>query len=169
MRTFHSGGVAGQDDITQGLPRVEEIFEARTPKKKALISEVSGRVKIDFAQKIIKDQEGKEIIVNNPQSKVLSVFYKGQESEKYYFSEKVNEVKLVSGATAKDKKKLEVKVLVKDGDKASKNTDLFSVGGEVVRAKSAGAISVTEKYIAISKEVEKVKEFSILKGTIASR
>jgi DNA-directed RNA polymerase subunit beta' len=166
MRTFHSGGVAGQDDITQGLPRVEEIFEARTPKKKALISEVSGRVKIDFAQKIIKDQEGKEIIVNNPQSKVLSIFYKGQESEKYYFSEKINEVKLASGATAKDKKKLEVKVLVKDGDKASKNSELFSVGGEIVRAKSAGAISVTEKYIAISKEVEKVKEFSILKGTM---
>lgn len=40
MRTFHTGGVAGQDDITQGLPRVEEIFEARSPKKKALISDV---------------------------------------------------------------------------------------------------------------------------------
>jgi len=43
MRTFHSGGVAGKD-ITQGLPRVEEIFEARLPKGKALISEVDGKV-----------------------------------------------------------------------------------------------------------------------------
>ncbi|MDP3057499.1 MAG: DNA-directed RNA polymerase subunit beta' [bacterium] len=43
MKTFHSGGVAGRD-ITQGLPRVEEIFEARVPKGKALISEVSGKV-----------------------------------------------------------------------------------------------------------------------------
>ena len=46
MRTFHSGGVAG-DDITQGLPRVEELFEARRPKKMAVISEVTGVVNID--------------------------------------------------------------------------------------------------------------------------
>lgn len=44
MRTFHVGGVAGGGDITQGLPRVEEIFEARTPKGKAFISEVDGKV-----------------------------------------------------------------------------------------------------------------------------
>ena len=45
MRTFHTGGVAG-DDITQGLPRVEELFEARKPKGQSLISEVSGVVDI---------------------------------------------------------------------------------------------------------------------------
>jgi DNA-directed RNA polymerase subunit beta' len=44
MRTFHIGGVAGGGDITLGLPRVEEIFEIRTPKNKAIISEVSGSV-----------------------------------------------------------------------------------------------------------------------------
>ncbi len=46
MRTFHSGGVAG-DDITQGLPRVEELFEARRPKKMAQISEITGMVSVD--------------------------------------------------------------------------------------------------------------------------
>ena len=46
MRTFHTGGVAG-DDITQGLPRVEELFEARKPKKMATISEIDGIVDID--------------------------------------------------------------------------------------------------------------------------
>ena len=46
MRTFHTGGVAG-DDITQGLPRVEELFEARKPKKMATISEIDGTVEID--------------------------------------------------------------------------------------------------------------------------
>ena len=46
MRTFHTGGVAG-DDITQGLPRVEELFEARKPKKMATISEITGIVNID--------------------------------------------------------------------------------------------------------------------------
>ena len=44
MRTFHSGGVAGGDDITQGLPRIQELFEAREPKGKAIISETDGVV-----------------------------------------------------------------------------------------------------------------------------
>jgi len=44
MRTFHTGGVAGTDDITQGLPRVEELFEARRPKGQAIISEIEGTV-----------------------------------------------------------------------------------------------------------------------------
>ena len=43
MRTFHTGGVAG-DDITQGLPRIQEIFEARNPKGQAVISEIDGVV-----------------------------------------------------------------------------------------------------------------------------
>ena len=46
MRTFHTGGVAG-GDITQGLPRVEELFEARKPKGCAEISEIDGTVKVD--------------------------------------------------------------------------------------------------------------------------
>ena len=46
MRTFHTGGAAVAADITQGLPRVEEIFEARRPKGECLLSEVSGKVKI---------------------------------------------------------------------------------------------------------------------------
>ena len=50
MRTFHTGGVAG-DDITQGLPRVEELFEARRPKKMAILAELSGTVTIDEAKK----------------------------------------------------------------------------------------------------------------------
>jgi len=166
MRTFHTGGVAGQDDITQGLPRVEEIFEARSPKKKALISDVTGRVKIEFAQKTIKDKDGKEILVDNPQSKVLSIHYKGDDQDKYYFSEKMNEIKLSGGLTAKDKKKLEVKVLVKDGDEVSKNTDLFNINGEIVRAKTGGKVAVTDKYIGITKEVDKIKEHAILKGTM---
>ncbi len=44
MRTFHTGGVASNTDITQGLPRVQEIFEARNPKGEAVITEVKGQV-----------------------------------------------------------------------------------------------------------------------------
>ncbi|MEA4846359.1 MAG: DNA-directed RNA polymerase subunit beta', partial [Clostridiaceae bacterium] len=56
MRTFHTGGVAG-DDITQGLPRVEELFEARKPKGLAIISEISGVVKI------IDQRKKKDVII----------------------------------------------------------------------------------------------------------
>ncbi len=47
MRTFHTGGVAGVGDITQGLPRVEELFEARPIKKPAVVAEVTGKIKIE--------------------------------------------------------------------------------------------------------------------------
>ena len=50
MRTFHTGGVAG-GDITQGLPRVEELFEARKPKKMATLSEIAGKVRFEDATK----------------------------------------------------------------------------------------------------------------------
>ncbi|MBE6156300.1 MAG: DNA-directed RNA polymerase subunit beta' [Firmicutes bacterium] len=57
MRTFHTGGVAGGDDITQGLPRVEELFEARIPKFKATIAEITGKVIS------VEEQNGKHSIV----------------------------------------------------------------------------------------------------------
>ena len=47
MRTFHTGGVANAEDITQGLPRVEELFEARKPKSLAIISEIDGEVRFE--------------------------------------------------------------------------------------------------------------------------
>ena len=60
MRTFHTGGVAGGEDITQGLPRVEELFEARSPKGKALIAEIDGTVSK------IEDQKGRtKIFIKN--------------------------------------------------------------------------------------------------------
>ena len=51
MRTFHTGGVASTEDITQGLPRVEELFEARKPKGLAVITEINGVVHIDDSKK----------------------------------------------------------------------------------------------------------------------
>ena len=54
MRTFHTGGVAGESDVTQGLPRVEELFEARPPKKRSFISDVRGKVSIKREDKFHK-------------------------------------------------------------------------------------------------------------------
>jgi DNA-directed RNA polymerase subunit beta' len=50
MRTFHSGGIAGGSDITMGLPRVEELVEARTPKYTAPISEIAGKVSVEESE-----------------------------------------------------------------------------------------------------------------------
>ena len=61
MRTFHTGGIAG-DDITQGLPRVEELFEARKPKGLAIISEFGGSVTLNDTKK------KREVIITNPET-----------------------------------------------------------------------------------------------------
>ncbi len=60
MRTFHTGGVAGSD-ITQGLPRVEELFEARKPKKTAIVTEYTGVARIQSDKKLSK------VIIQNPE------------------------------------------------------------------------------------------------------
>ena len=64
MRTFHTGGVATGADITQGLPRVEELFEARKPKGLAIVSEIDGTVKIEETKKkrtvVVMSSDGEE-------------------------------------------------------------------------------------------------------------
>ncbi len=74
MRTFHTGGIAG-DDITQGLPRVEELFEARRPKRMATLSEISGTVSIEetrknaiFAITVTNEAEGATVVYTVPYS-----------------------------------------------------------------------------------------------------
>ncbi|MFL1676699.1 DNA-directed RNA polymerase subunit beta' [Paenibacillus dendritiformis] len=70
MRTFHTGGVAG-DDITQGLPRIQELFEARNPKGQAIISEIDGVVK-----EIREAKDRREVEVQGEaETKVYSVTY----------------------------------------------------------------------------------------------
>jgi DNA-directed RNA polymerase subunit beta' len=83
MRTFHTGGVASGDDITQGLPRVEELLEARKPKGQAILAEIGGTVKVVEKEKekessirkkdiVITSKDGEEKVYNLPYSaKVL--------------------------------------------------------------------------------------------------
>ena len=60
MRTFHTGGIATAEDITQGLPRIEELFEARKPKGLAIIAEFGGKVAV------VDTKKKREVIVTNP-------------------------------------------------------------------------------------------------------
>ncbi len=62
MRTFHTGGIASTEDITQGLPRVEELFEARRPKRCGLIAKIDGTVRIT------EEKKSKVIVINNKET-----------------------------------------------------------------------------------------------------
>ena len=66
MRTFHTGGIANAEDITQGLPRVEELFEARRPKRSAIIAKISGEVSISISDKQRDDKEIRKVIITGP-------------------------------------------------------------------------------------------------------
>jgi DNA-directed RNA polymerase subunit beta' len=75
MRTFHTGGIASAEDITQGLPRVEELFEARRPKKAAVLAEATGVITHDLSERDVKDNctpviittdEGEEVHISIP-------------------------------------------------------------------------------------------------------
>jgi len=78
MRTFHTGGVAGSGDITQGLPRVEEIFEARPVKKPAFISPIDGQAEV----KLNEQTKEKIIIIRGIEIKEERVFVKNNDINK---------------------------------------------------------------------------------------
>ena len=128
MRTFHTGGVAG-GDITQGLPRVEELFEARKPKGLAVISEIDGTVKIEEVKKRkevtvtskdnsktyvisfgskLKVKEGDQIKAGDPitegsinPNEILDI--KGPEGEYNYLTSEVQKVYRNQGVDINDK------------------------------------------------------------------
>ncbi len=154
MRTFHAGGVAGQEDITQGLPRVEEIFEARPPKRKAILSDVAGKISIEEGQKEIIDEEGNVMVVNNPQLKILKISYKDKKIDKYYFS----------NAADKKSKDVKLKILVKDGDKIKKGDILFKIDKNEVVAENAGEVVVGKNNIKVISNAFKIREYVVPRG-----
>ena len=130
MRTFHSGGVAGKD-ITQGLPRVEEIFEARSPKGKAIISEVDGKVKD---------------IEETKDSRVIHIKFK-PEIEEVVDKEKVEDVK--SYTIDKD-----TSILVKKGELITAGQQLVEGHVDIHELFELREIKEVQRYII--KEVQQV-------------
>ncbi len=152
MRTFHTGGVAGAD-ITQGLPRVEEIFEARTPKNKAILAERDGVVTIEQQQRTIKDAAGKVVLENVPGQKIIKLKYKGKDRYEYYFSDHLH----------KDKQE-NVVIKVQEGDKVKKGDVLFVVGDKQVKAKQSGEVEIKHDKIVVFNYIDKVREYLVPKG-----
>ncbi|OGH83007.1 MAG: DNA-directed RNA polymerase subunit beta', partial [Candidatus Magasanikbacteria bacterium RIFCSPLOWO2_12_FULL_47_9b] len=147
MRTFHLGGIAG-GDITQGLPRVEELFEARRPKRKAVLSEVSGVIEIEDADgKIITGPTGRKIFEGRRGQKIIKVHFEG-----------LDEVAI------KVKKEDEVKA--EEGQKVKKGDVLLVRGssGEEVLAAYPGKVRLDEGKIILSYEGKHSKEYIIPLG-----
>jgi len=145
MRTFHTGGVAGAD-ITQGLPRVEELFEARPPKRKAFMSEAEGMVSISEAAKKVEDEKGKVLLSTAYGYKVLKIRYDDLEEDIYQL------------------KDTDLAIKVKEGDKVKKNQILFKTGKAEITARRPGLVKLTEKTLKVIATVEKEKEYLIPPG-----
>jgi len=147
LRTFHTGGVAGSD-ITQGLPRVEELFECRNPKHQSFLADVDGKVEIEDADgKIITSPTGKKIFEGRRGQKILRIHFEGLEEIK---------TKYDTGD----------ELMVTDGEKVSEGTVLLVRGssGEEIKAKYSGSVKVTKNYINLSYEGPKVREYIIPLG-----
>ncbi|MDP2656768.1 MAG: DNA-directed RNA polymerase subunit beta' [bacterium] len=161
MRTFHTGGVAGAD-ITQGLPRVEELFEARIPKVKAVISEVTGKVSISEKKKTMVDAKGKEIALTSHGQKVVSVHYDEVRSDLYKF--KIPRKAKVEGEAPAPKKvkKGDLVVKVKEGDAVHEGDTLFvTEHGIDVKSLHTGTITVEKDGIKVIATVPGVREYVI--------
>jgi DNA-directed RNA polymerase subunit beta' len=147
LRTFHAGGVAGSD-ITQGLPRVEELFEVRTPKHQAVLSEVAGKVEIEDADgKIVTSATGKKIFEGRRGQKIVKVHFEG-----------MDEMAI--------KCKAEDEIMVKDGAEVKTDEILVVRGssGEEIKAKYDGKVKVTKNMVSLEYQGPRIREYIIPLG-----
>jgi len=147
MRTFHTGGVAGKD-ITQGLPRVEELFEVRNPKQKAIMAEVSGKVEVELIEReIVQAGTGKQIVDTRPGQKVVKIHHSGMEEESYTIG-RGGEIK------------------VKDGDEV-KVGDILGIkkkDEEKILSTVSGTVRIDKTKVVIIHEAPKIREYIIPPG-----
>ncbi len=146
MRTFHTGGVAGQD-ITQGLPRVEELFEARQPKKKAVVTTVSGTATVESAEgRVIESPTGRKIFEGRRGQKIVKVTYDGVDEEVYKVRVKDN-------------------LLVEDGASVTKGQTLLEVhDADPIIAIASGTIRLEKRKMFLVYEGTHEKEFIVPLG-----
>lgn len=147
LRTFHAGGVAG-GDITQGLPRVEELFEVRVPKHQAVLAEVTGKIEIEDADgKIVTSPTGKKIFEGRRGQKIVKIHFEGMDEMKV-------------------KCKAEDEIVVKDGATVVKDEILLVRGssGEEIKAKYDGRVTVSKNLVSLEYQGPRVREYIIPLG-----
>lgn len=144
MRTFHTGGVAGTD-ITQGLPRVEELFEARAPKHKAVIADVAGKITIEQGERrLLETPSGERVLDTESGGKVIKIEHVAVQEDKYV------------------KEKVADQIKVQDGDKVKEGEVLIVRKNEdEVLAEHSGTIKVEGKYVSVVWEGKQFKELPV--------
>ncbi|MEK7122494.1 MAG: DNA-directed RNA polymerase subunit beta', partial [Patescibacteria group bacterium] len=167
MRTFHTGGVAGAGDITQGLPRVEELFEVRAPKNRAILAEVSGRISVSDKSRSVVDADGEHVVRTDHGQKIVAIHYQESEEDVYKLSSR-KKAPAPSEDGAEEKKKVkkekERTVLVEDGQKVKEGDVLFTVGTTETHAKRSGIVKLESHAVKVIADGEGVREYLIPKG-----
>jgi DNA-directed RNA polymerase subunit beta' len=170
MRTFHMGGVAsGEEDITQGLTRVEELFEARTPKKPAVLAEVDGKVSIqskgnvvsviitpaDVSNEAHPIEETMEVLVKKGDKVAFKdvLAESGRKKVRAQMAGTVSKVSKTEVVIEAEMPEVEYKVeagrtlRVKNGDLVAKGTPLTAGHLNLRKLMSLSGIYLTQKYI----------------------
>ncbi|PSO44880.1 MAG: hypothetical protein BRC22_01920 [Parcubacteria group bacterium QH_9_35_7] len=143
MRTFHHGGAASGGDITRGLPRVEELFEARSPKAEAILSEVDGEIEIEDADgKIITSSSGRKKFEGRKGQKIIKVHFKEIDEESIRLRKSDD-------------------MRVEAGDKVEEGDVLFIHGtsGEKIKAEYDGKVELEEKKLKLKYRGSHTKEY----------
>ncbi len=146
MRTFHMGGAAGSD-ITQGLPRVEELFEARSPKHKAMLAEVAGKVKIVIGERrTLQTITGQKLVDTASGQKTVEIRFKQVQELEFAF-------------TKKDTVKIEDGMKVKEGQML-----ILRDKGDEILSPAPGTVTLTKNRVKLVHEAEAVEEYEIPSG-----
>jgi DNA-directed RNA polymerase subunit beta' len=182
LRTFHTGGVAGTSDITHGLPRVQELFEARTPKGEAIISDIDGvveiihedglrRIRVVYSE-IFRDtydiKYGWKILVEDDDE---------VEAGTPLASRGEHEIVATTGGKVSLRERRVIvyydrrrdtydikygwKILVEDGDEVKAGTPLASRGEHEIAATTGGKVSRRERRVVIRYERREEREYEV--------
>jgi len=149
LRTFHTGGVVGLD-ITSGLPRVEELFEARTPKGQAIISEIDGTADV------VQDEEGRRIRIASSET------YHDEYALPAGWKAAVSNGQWVDIGTALATPAPAAKT------KAKTKADALAPQDQTLLARTAGEVTIKGKRLFISYEEKEVREY-VIPGTASIR
>ncbi len=146
MRTFHMGGASGSD-ITQGLPRVEELFEARIPKHRSILAEVSGAVTIvEGTERVLETASGEKLIDTTSGDKVIHISHIAVQEQTHV-------------ATKKDV------VKVKDGQKIKEGELLvMRYNGDEILATHKGVIKIDKDKVTLVYEAMSAVEHEVPSG-----
>ncbi len=131
MRTFHTGGVAGGADITQGLPRVEELFEARPVKVPAVLADVAGRVSIEAGSG----------------SKIVAIHHEAKGHDSYAMPAK--------------RAKVKAELAVTDGQEVKEGATIMTVGEKVITAERPGKVKLTSAAVIVEFDHETSTKYEV--------